>query len=100
MLYNEHNKAGKDLQRRITKLREEGKDPSLAQRPPTPPRSHTSSSPGPHPLSSHISRGRMVDSNHTIDDSYMVLGQQVRYIRLFFFLIHADLSEVGPDGHV
>ncbi|KAF8487648.1 hypothetical protein JB92DRAFT_3130597 [Gautieria morchelliformis] len=77
MLYNDHNKAGKDLQRRIAKLREEGKDPSLAQRPPAPPRSHTSSSPGPHPSSSHVmSRGRMVDSNHTIDDSYMVLGQQ------------------------
>jgi hypothetical protein len=79
MLYNEHNKAGKELQRRIAKLKEEGKDPSLAQRPPAPPRSHPSHSPGTHTMSSLItSRGRMGDSNHTIDDSYMVLGQQVR----------------------
>lgn len=79
MLYNDHNKAGKELQRRIAKLREEGKDPSLAQRPPVPPRSHPSHSPGTHTMSSHISsRSRMGDSNHTIDDSYMVLGQQVR----------------------
>ncbi|KAG8217457.1 hypothetical protein J3R82DRAFT_5602 [Butyriboletus roseoflavus] len=32
MLYNEHIKAGRDLERRIAKLREENKDPTLPQK--------------------------------------------------------------------
>ncbi|KIJ44149.1 hypothetical protein M422DRAFT_67759 [Sphaerobolus stellatus SS14] len=77
MLYNEHNKAGKELQRKIGKLREEGKDPSLPQ-PPTPPlsrehRTHGISSSNQSVLSRH---GSMQDSNYPIDESYMMLGQQ------------------------
>ena len=81
MLYNEHNKSGKELQRKIAKLKDEGKDPNLPQFSPAPPPEpgYPSPSPGvPSTYSSRaIPRGRMSDSNHTIDESYMVLGQQV-----------------------
>ena len=80
MLYNEHCKAGKELQRKIDKLKEEGKDPSLPQLPelsqkvppPKPtyhgsPRVNTSS---PQPLRF------MTDSQNTGDESFMLLGGQ------------------------
>ena len=51
-------------------------------------------------MSTHVSsRGRMGDSNHTIDDSYMVLGQQVRPPD-FLFTTHAHTSKVGLNGHI
>jgi hypothetical protein len=78
MLYNEHSKAAKELQRRIAALREEGIDPTLPQKqmpprpsPATAPTAHGSPpSPLPHP------KGRMPDSQ--VDESFMLLGQQVR----------------------
>ncbi|KAF8590523.1 hypothetical protein K439DRAFT_1403658 [Ramaria rubella] len=79
MLYNEHNKAGKELQRKITKLQEEGKDPSLPQHPSAHSRERRYTSPTSGTQSTLLnvtSRGLMADSNHTIDESYMVLGQQ------------------------
>jgi DNA repair exonuclease SbcCD ATPase subunit len=76
MLYNEHSKAAKELQRRIAALREEGVDPTLPQKPApprpspaSPPPTHGSSaSPLPHP------KGRIPDSQ--VDESFMLLGQQ------------------------
>lgn len=94
MLYNEHCKAGKELQRKIDKLKDEGKDPSLPQLPelsqkvlpPKPnsnsntyhgsPRVNTSS---PQPLR------LMTDSQNTGDESFMLLGgQRVRLLALVF----------------
>ncbi|KAI9434007.1 hypothetical protein H4582DRAFT_2185439 [Lactarius indigo] len=77
MLFNEHSKAAKELQRRIAALREEGVDPALPQKPApprplpaSPPPTHGSSaSPLPYPKG-----GRMPDSQ--VDESFMLLGQQ------------------------
>ncbi|KAI8998830.1 hypothetical protein BD414DRAFT_476201 [Trametes punicea] len=86
MLHNEHMKLGKDLQRRIAKLREENKDPTLPQKPtrnsstitkegssgnsalsvPQPP-----PSPPPQPHSNRLS-----ESQQTVDESFMLLGQR------------------------
>jgi hypothetical protein len=78
MLFNEHSKAAKELQRRIAALREEGVDPTQPQKPvpprpspaSPPPARGSSASPLPHPKS------RMPDSQ--VDESFMLLGQQVR----------------------
>lgn len=83
MLHNEHCKAGKELQRKINKLKDEGKDPSLPQLPElsqkvppaklnsniyhAAPRVNTSS---PQPLRF------MTDSQNTGDESFMLLGGQ------------------------
>ena len=77
MLYNEHAKSAKDVQRKIAKLREENKDPSLPQNvphrhtPPTPPVPGPSSSPPPQ------TGNRMIDSQNAGDESFMLLGQRV-----------------------
>lgn len=91
MLYNEHIKAGKELQRRIAKLREDNHDPTLPQK--TTPRhvqthkngggSNTSPhAPAPAPSAqlhaSASSSSRLLDSHNNVDESFMVLGQQVR----------------------
>jgi len=76
MLYNEHTKSAKDAQRKIAKLREENKDPSLPQNvphkhtSPPPPVSGPSSSPPPQ------AGNRMADSRDTGDESFMLLGQR------------------------
>jgi len=76
MLYNEHTRSAKELQRRVAALREEGMDPTLPQEP-SPPRpspasaatAHGSSaSPLPYP------KERLPDSQ--VDESFMLLGQQ------------------------
>lgn len=77
MLYNEHTRSAKELQRRIAALREEGIDPTLPQKPtlprPSPASALTthgsSASPLTHP------RERLPDSQ--VDESFMLLGQQV-----------------------
>ncbi|KAL7283224.1 hypothetical protein ACG7TL_002651 [Trametes sanguinea] len=87
MLHNEHMKLGKDLQRRIAKLREENKDPSLPQKPirrasaaskaslsanapvPAP---EPAPSPPPQPHNSRLS-----ESQQTVDESFMLLGQRL-----------------------
>jgi len=92
MLYNEHVKAGKELQRRIAKLREENQDPTLPQK--TTPRHaqvHMHKNGGGSNLSPHApvpapsaplhaspgSSSRLLDSHNNVDESFMVLGQQV-----------------------
>ncbi|KAJ7905275.1 hypothetical protein B0H14DRAFT_3102770 [Mycena olivaceomarginata] len=69
LLYNEHHKAGKELQRKIEQLKAEGKDPSLPHKPDPPQLSSYALQ-----LSS-ISRP-MTDSQGTVDESFMLLGGQ------------------------
>ncbi|KIY67716.1 hypothetical protein CYLTODRAFT_431207 [Cylindrobasidium torrendii FP15055 ss-10] len=79
MLHKEHAKAAQDLDRRITKLRDEGKDPSVPQKrdlpkkPSTPRRSAAgrvgASSLRPMGDSAHAPEG-------TVDESFMLLGAQ------------------------
>ncbi|KAI0315519.1 hypothetical protein OF83DRAFT_1164757 [Amylostereum chailletii] len=79
MLQNKHSKAGKDLQRRIDTLREDGIDPTLPQKPVQPRPSSVPSHLAPGPSASpppHLSRGFLGDSQHTVDESFMLLGQQ------------------------
>lgn len=89
MLYNEHIKAGKDLERRITKLREENKDPTLPQRTSLAQTraEHSSSAssggrrpsyPAPSPPPPSSASMRLMDSQNNVDESFMVLGQRVR----------------------
>ncbi|KAI0670596.1 hypothetical protein C8Q78DRAFT_975681, partial [Trametes maxima] len=85
MLHNEHSKHGKDLQRKIAKLREENKDPALPQKPArssstaageststnvavVPPQPVPSPSPQPH--------NKLSESQQTVDESFMLLGQR------------------------
>ncbi|KAJ7632409.1 hypothetical protein FB45DRAFT_912364 [Roridomyces roridus] len=73
MLYNEHLKTGKDLQRRIAQLKEAGKDPTLPQKlenpePSVARPSNTLPSAPPSPQ-----RPVMTD---TVDESFMLLGGQ------------------------
>ena len=77
LLYNEQRKTEKDLQRRIDKLKQDGKDPTLPQKPePRPPPSSYMGPPSnPSPPSSNRP---MSDSQNTVDESFMVLaGQRV-----------------------
>ncbi|KAJ6546464.1 hypothetical protein DFH09DRAFT_643900 [Mycena vulgaris] len=81
MLYNEHHKAGKELQRRIEQLKAEGKDPNLPQKPePTQPAGMRSDS-HPYPTfprsaPSPPPQRPMTDSQGTVDESFMLLGGQ------------------------
>ncbi|KAH7916013.1 hypothetical protein BJ138DRAFT_1140485 [Hygrophoropsis aurantiaca] len=89
MLYNDHNKAGKDLERKISKLREDNQDPTLPQKAsprstgahmqPTAssssaPRHASQPTPSPPPYASNSTR--MMDSQNNVDESFMVLGQR------------------------
>ncbi|KAI0807225.1 hypothetical protein C8Q74DRAFT_47242 [Fomes fomentarius] len=81
MLHNEHMKMGKDLQRRIAKLREENKDPALPQKPPGtstagPSWSAPPPPPQPVPSPSPQPQNRLEESQHTVDESFMLLGQR------------------------
>ncbi|KAF9227995.1 hypothetical protein BS17DRAFT_774614 [Gyrodon lividus] len=89
MLYNEHTKAAKDLERRISKLREDNKDPTLPQKAsPRNAQMHAHrSAPGPSsaPHASHPTPSpplhpgismRLMDSQNNVDESFMVLGQR------------------------
>jgi len=83
MLYNEQLKESRELNRRIEKLREEGKDPSLPQPTTTsniqpknaliPHRAMTSSPQVPGHMESPQPVQRMTD---TVDESFMLLGGQ------------------------
>lgn len=86
MLYNDQCKLGKEIQRRIEKLRSENKDPSLpqksAQLPIRAPHASPSFdlgtySPRAVPSPPPYGRGRMMDSQATVDESFMVLGGRV-----------------------
>ncbi|KAH9901179.1 hypothetical protein C8Q73DRAFT_676990 [Cubamyces lactineus] len=85
MLHNEHMKLGKDLQRRIAKLREENKDPALPQKPTrtssaaNPSSSAVASPPQPIPSpppQPPTNTNTMSDSQQTVDESFMLLGQR------------------------
>lgn len=81
MLHNEHSKAAKELQRKITKLREENKDPSLPQKHAARVQTDSSSAASARPQSAPSpppqARNRMSDSQQTVDESFMLLGQRV-----------------------
>lgn len=93
MLYNEHCKAAKELQRKIDQLKLEGKDPSLPQKPElpkaAPPRHNSNPYIGPSRMntSSPPPIRPMTDSQNTGDESFMLLGGQrvrfSRYLRAF-----------------
>ncbi|PFH52376.1 hypothetical protein AMATHDRAFT_74173 [Amanita thiersii Skay4041] len=82
MLYNDHHKAGNDLQRKIHNLKEEGRDPSLPQK------QERSSSPVVHALHPTASSGVSTSQRSapspplqrpmtdTVDESFMLLGGQ------------------------
>ncbi|KIK03837.1 hypothetical protein K443DRAFT_676492 [Laccaria amethystina LaAM-08-1] len=82
-LHDEHCKAGKELQRKIEKLKNEGKDPALPQKAESsrapPLRQHASSylagSPRIHSSSPPPHRP-MTDSQNAVDESFMLLGGQ------------------------
>ncbi|KAI5899940.1 uncharacterized protein SCHCODRAFT_02483043 [Schizophyllum commune H4-8] len=75
LLYNEQRKTEKDLQRKIDKLKQDGKDPTLPQKPE--PRPPPSSYMGPRSNPSPPSSSRpMSDSQNTVDESFMVLAGQ------------------------
>ncbi|KAI0781145.1 hypothetical protein BD413DRAFT_22235 [Trametes elegans] len=88
MLHNEHMKLGKDLQRRIAKLREENKDPALPQKSIRSSSASTSAGggqssgtvvapPQPVPSPPPQSRGNILsESQQTVDESFMLLGQR------------------------
>jgi hypothetical protein len=97
MLYNDHLKAGKELQRKIDKLREENKDPSLPQKPaPSLPVSNSNAANTiPQPVPSPPPSGRrMTDSQNTGEESFMVLGQRVRHLLILAFKIQYFLYVV------
>lgn len=79
MLHNEHKKAGLELERRILKLREEGKDPTVPQKRDVPKKSGSGDSfaTDPSRASSPLPRPPMLDSHEgTVDESFMLLGGQ------------------------
>ncbi|KAH9946287.1 uncharacterized protein BXZ73DRAFT_95791 [Epithele typhae] len=80
MLHNEHMKSGKDLQRKIAKLREENKDPSLPQKPTrsaSGQKPHTAvPPPQPVPSPPPPPQSKLSDSQQTVDESFMLLGQR------------------------
>ncbi|KAJ7752075.1 hypothetical protein B0H16DRAFT_1373556 [Mycena metata] len=81
MLYNEHHKAGKELERRITHLKAEGKDPSLPHKSDPPQLSAMRSNSHPYPsfprsAPSPPPNRPMTDSQGTVDESFMLLGGQ------------------------
>ena len=83
MLYNEHYKAAKELQRKIDQSKAEGKDPSLPQKPELPkaihPLRHNSN---PYAVLQRVNTSSpqalrpMTDSQNTGDESFMLLGGQ------------------------
>lgn len=82
MLYSEHNKAGKELQRKIAKLKDENKDPSLPQKPPRVASNQSgpaSMAPPIHPPSPPPGNvpSNLSDSQQTVDESFMLLAQRV-----------------------
>jgi hypothetical protein len=91
MLYNEHCKAAKELQRKVDKLKEEGKDPCLPQKPELPKVPHTlhntSNANAPPPrrnTSSPQHLGRPLTESNMGDESFMLLGgQRVRVFLSF-----------------
>ena len=94
MLYNEHSKAGKELQRKIAKLREENKDPSLPQRLPSrnlastsvnvtvPAINNSVATPQGAPSPPPHTGSKLSDSQQMVDESFMLLGQRVCHLTI------------------
>ncbi|KAF9483810.1 hypothetical protein BDN70DRAFT_918193 [Pholiota conissans] len=82
MLYNEHCKAAKELQRKIDQLKLEGKDPNLPQKPELPKAVPPRYNSNPYIGSSRVNTASpppirpMTDSQNTGDESFMLLGGQ------------------------
>ena len=82
MLYNEHSKAAKELQRKIEKLKADGVDPSLPQQHDLPkvppPRQNSNSRTGPPRVNTSSPQpiGRPMSDSNTGDESFMLLGGQ------------------------
>ncbi|KAJ6455803.1 hypothetical protein C8R45DRAFT_1035758 [Mycena sanguinolenta] len=81
LLWNEHHKAAKELQRKIEQLKAEGKDPSLPHKPDPPQLSAMRSNSHPYPTfhrsaPSPPPQRPMTDSQGTVDESFMLLGGQ------------------------
>ncbi|KAI0078186.1 hypothetical protein K474DRAFT_1660848 [Panus rudis PR-1116 ss-1] len=81
MLYNEHNKAEKELQRKIAKLREENKDPSIPQKSSRPAPSSSSVSPSVVPPRTPATPppnapSSLSDSQQMVDESFLLLAQR------------------------
>ncbi|KAK7466882.1 hypothetical protein VKT23_003945 [Stygiomarasmius scandens] len=80
MLYNEHCKVTKELEKKIERLREEGKDPTLPQKANPPPAPYTSnaysSSAGPSRSAPSPPPQRPLAESQTVDESFMLLGGQ------------------------
>ncbi|KAI0083994.1 hypothetical protein BDY19DRAFT_987710 [Irpex rosettiformis] len=82
LLYAKHTKTGKEIQRRIEKLKAENKDPSLPQKPfrlTQNGHSGTSSHSAPQPVPSpplNSSLNRLSESQQGVDESFMLLGQK------------------------
>ncbi|KAF9264870.1 hypothetical protein L218DRAFT_972448 [Marasmius fiardii PR-910] len=77
MLHNEHKKTYSELQKKISRLREEGKDPNEPQKPEAQ-RSSSSNSLSPgfaQPVSSPPPARPLMESA-TVEESFMVLGGQ------------------------
>ncbi|KAJ4488180.1 hypothetical protein J3R30DRAFT_3654492 [Lentinula aciculospora] len=78
MLYQEHNKAGKELERKVEKLKSEGKDPTKPQRMETI-QTNFNSRPIAGPsrlLPSPPPQQHLTDSQGTVDESFMLLAGQ------------------------
>ncbi len=80
MLYNENIKSGKELQRKILKLEEEGKDPNL------PVQTVNARAKSTDSRASELGRSEVASSStlrpresmsSTVDESFMLLAQQV-----------------------
>lgn len=103
MLHNDHSKAGKELQRRIAKLREENKDPSLPQKvastAPSPAKVASPLAPPPAPSPPPHARNRMSESQQPIEESFMLLGQRVSLTLFLLVLlcgvVHAESTSVS-----
>ncbi|THV08084.1 hypothetical protein K435DRAFT_959533 [Dendrothele bispora CBS 962.96] len=80
MLYNEHCKAAKDLEKKIERLREDGKDPTMPQKLDRPPVPYTTnahlSSAGPSHSAPSPPPQRPLAESQTVDESFMLLGGQ------------------------
>ena len=95
-------KLGKDLQRRIAKLREENKDPALPQKPTRTSSAASASTSAaaspPQPIPSPTPQptnnvNTMSDSQQTVDESFMLLGQRVSN----YSFVHAFCSDSGVN---
>ena len=85
MLYDDNNKSGKDLQRKIAQIKAAGGDPAV-------PQTITRRSSAQHrEQNRHAGRSLLApkgldSSSGTVDESFMVLNQQVRLLAIMIEL--------------